>query len=194
MWVKPRSLVYGLIRTKNIVFVVDISGSMEARFITSQNEATSRLGFVINEIKKVLIEQMDKNNNFTIIVFNNRIKLWKNNLVSATPQNIKSAINFLDTLAPMGGTNIYDSLKTAINLKNVETIYFLTDGIPTSGAKTDTTSIINDLKLWNSGKKVIVNSTAFLIGKFSGDNKAKSISLMKSIAKSTNGVYRAIDD
>ena len=192
--IKPRSLVYGLIRSKNIVFVVDTSGSMEARFMTSQNEATSRLAFVVNEIKKVLIEQMDKNNNFTIIVFNNRVKLWKTNLVSANPQNIKSAINFLDSLAPKGGTNIYDSLKTAINLKNVETVYFLTDGMPTSGAKTDTTSIINDLKSWNNNKKVIVNSTAFLIGKFSGDNEAKSISLMKSIAKSTNGVYRAIDD
>ena len=76
----------------------------------------------------------------------------------------------------------------------METVYFLTDGMPTAGAKTDTKSIINDLKSWIKNKKVIVNSTAFLIGKFSGDNEAKSISLMKSIAKTANGVYRAIDD
>jgi len=192
--IKPRSLVYGLIRSKNIVFVVDISGSMEARFMTSQNESTSRLGFVINEIKKVLIEQMDKNNNFNIIVFNNKVRLWKTKLVKANPQNVKKAINFLDTLSPRGGTNIYDSLKSSINLKNIETVYFLTDGMPTAGRKLDTASIINDLKSWNKDKKIIINTTAFLIGKFNGDNEKKSIELMKSIAKTTNGVYRAIDD
>jgi Mg-chelatase subunit ChlD len=192
--IKPRSLVYGMIRSKNIVFVVDISGSMEARFITSQDEASSRLSFVTDEIKKVLNNQLNHNNNFNILVFNNKVTSWKSSLVKANRNNIDSAIKFLDNLAPMGGTNIYDSLKEAINIQNVETVYFLTDGLPTAGQKTNTNGIINDLKSWNKDKKVIINATSFLIGKFSGDNEAKSISLMKSIAEATNGVYRGIDD
>ena len=38
--------------------------------------------------------------------------------------------------------------------------------------------IINDLITWNKSKKIVVNSTAFLIGKHSSDNEAKSISLI----------------
>jgi len=192
--IKTRSLVYGMIRSQNIVFVVDTSGSMEARFVTSQNESLSRLSFVVAEIKKVLKTQMNSNNNFNIIVFNNQVKSWKTKLVKANSKNINDAIKYLDNLSPRGGTNIYDSLKTAINVPNVETVYFLTDGMPTAGAKTDINSIINDLKTWLKGKKVTVNSTAFLIGQHSSDNVKKSVSLMKSISKFAAGVYRGIDD
>jgi len=192
--IKPRSLVYGMIRSKNIVFVVDVSGSMQARFITSQDESSSRLSFVVSEIKKVLKNQINTNNNFNIIVFNNRVSSWKGKLVKGNSKNINSAIKYLDNLSPRGGTNIYDSLRVSLNVNNVETVYFLTDGMPTAGAKMDVKSIINDLKSWSKNKKIVVNATAFLIGKHSSDNEKKSISLMQAIAKATNGIYRGIDD
>ena len=192
--IKPRSLVYGLIKSKRIVFVIDVSGSMETRFKLNQTTAISRLGFVISEVKKVLNKQMNEKNYFTIITFNDNIEYFNKDLVKATPENIKSALNFLEKLEPKGGTNIYDSLKSAMNLKDIETIYFLTDGMPTSGAKTDIESIIENLKTLNKNKNIRINSTAFLIGKYKGDNEKKSISLMKRIAKVSNGIFRAIDD
>ena len=190
--IKPRSLVYGRLRTNRVVFVVDISGSMQARFVTNRDESVTRLTFVVEQLKEVLNTQMDSSIDFNIIVFNERVRSWKHKLVRGNNKNIREAIRFLNSLVADGGTNIYDSLRVATKLRDIETIYFLTDGMPTAGLKTKVKDIITDLKKWSNG--VVVNATAFLIGSHSSDNERKSIHLMRSIAAATGGVYRAIDD
>lgn len=191
--VKPRSFIYGTIYSNRVVFVVDTSGSMAATFTTNQGERLTRLNFVTRELKKVIQEQFDDETAFNIITFSNGVRQWQPSLVPATQNNIKMALAYLSKLRPGGGTNIHDSLQKAFSNKNVNAVYFLTDGQPTAGAKRDQVGIIQAVKSWRKGRDIPVHTAAFLMGYFSGDNKPASRSLMSALAEATLGMFRSIE-
>lgn len=190
--IKPRSTIYGLVKENPVLFVVDVSGSMDAQFRASGVTFT-RLEFVSSELQKVLTQQLTPNQKFNIMIFSTGVSLWKSDFVSGTPENIDDAVVHVKKLRANGGTNIYDALKKSFSFANVNGIYFLTDGVPTSGAKTSINAILTDVKKWNSGRNIPIHTTAFLMGSFSSDNKAQSRLLMKQLAEASKGVYRAIE-
>jgi hypothetical protein len=188
----PRSFVYGTVTSKNVVFVVDISGSMEAIFDTNTGKNFSRLKFVKQELSKALGD-LAPDAKFNIIIFESGVQSWKSDMVEASKSNIQAARDYIDNLRSAGATNIYDAMETAFRNSNAQTIYFLTDGTPTSGKKTSQSDILNDISSWNSGGKVIIHTTAFLMGEYSGEDKATSKAFMKEIASRNNGIFRAIE-
>lgn len=188
----PMSFIFGNVKSKNVVFALDLSGSMSTTFTASNGSTFSRLDFVKIELSKAL-RQLGPTCNFNIILFDTDVKTWNTSMVAATPENIKKALDYVLSLTYAGSTNIYDALEKAFSDKRVNTVYFLTDGTPTSGKKVDQMEILNDLKSWNSGRNVVINTTAFLTGNCEGDNKPMSREFMKQIAVSTKGVYRAIE-
>jgi len=68
----------------------------------------------------------------------------------------------------------------------------LTDGTPSAGVPTAST-ILNDLKTWNTKRPIQVNTIAFLMGPEAETNKAASRKLMSDVAEATNGIYRAVE-
>ncbi len=189
----PRSPVYGTIRGKRAIFVVDVSGSMEARFTTNRGESLTRLQFVQRELQSVLKEQLPADAKFNLVVFSTRVQTWKPGLIAATPQSVQEAVQYVGALRQGGGTNIHGALEKAFAHSEVDAIYFLTDGMPTDGKKKAPAEILQDVAAWNAQRKVVVNTVAFLMGSFSNDNKPRSRELMLQLAKATGGVYRAIE-
>lgn len=113
--------------SKNIIFVLDSSGSMKGKKF---DQAMAALGFVLLDLR-----QGDK---FNIIDYDDEIRAYENSLVDATGANVSKAIDFArDNFRASGGTNIYDALERACRTipqsNNPSYILFLTDGLPTVG-------------------------------------------------------------
>jgi hypothetical protein len=190
--IRPRSFIYGTIISKNVAFIIDFSGSMEATFNLSNNKSVNRLDFVGYELEKA-VKILPQDINFDLVMFSSDVRKWKGRLVSATDGLKTEAIAYEAGYRPEGGTNIYGALKAAFDDSKVETIYFLTDGTPTAGDVTDEGAILNSVQQWNNGRNVRIHTCAFLMGNFSGDDKARSKTFMKKLAELTHGVYRSFE-
>jgi hypothetical protein len=69
----------------------------------------------------------------------------------------------------IGATNIYDALETAFKMMGVgtaadrtkepvyDTVFFMTDGRPTSGKVTDPKLILGEVRRWNESRKVRIH-------------------------------------
>ncbi|KAF6130531.1 inter-alpha-trypsin inhibitor heavy chain 5 [Phyllostomus discolor] len=131
---------------KNVVFVLDSSASMVG---TKLRQTKDALFTILHDLRP--------QDRFSIIGFSNRIKVWKDHLVSVTPNNIRDGKVYIHHMSPTGGTDINGALQRAIRLLNnyvahndiedrsVSLIIFLTDGKPTVG-ETHTLKILNNTK------------------------------------------------
>ncbi|XP_054449900.1 inter-alpha-trypsin inhibitor heavy chain H5 [Pteronotus mesoamericanus] len=131
---------------KNVVFVLDSSASMVG---TKLRQTKDALFTILHDLRP--------QDHFSIIGFSNRIKVWKDHLVSVTPNNIRDGKVYIHHMSPTGGTDIDGALQRAIRLLNnyvahndiedrsVSLIIFLTDGKPTVG-ETHTLKILNNTK------------------------------------------------
>jgi len=110
----------------------------------------------------------------------------------ATPNVLRDAAEFLDSLEPGGGTNTHDALRSALQEPDVEEIYFLSDGEPSEG-QTDAEFIVQDVRRFNAmrARPAIIHTVAFLMGHEYDDPTPRR--LMGSIASVTGGVFRCLD-
>lgn len=191
--IKRRSYIYGSISDKNVIFALDLSGSMNASFSTSKGKRLNRLELVILELKDVLRNQITPSHKFNIVLFESGVRTWKKSLVNGSQKNVQDAINFLSSLRADGGTNIYGALETAYSMPGADSIYFLTDGIPSTGDKTDGRAILNDVDGWFKSTNRKIHAIAFLMGNYGGENKSQSREFMRSLAEKTSGVCRGIE-
>jgi Ca-activated chloride channel family protein len=129
---------------KNIIFVLDSSGSMRG----------DKFSQAISALKFVLLGLND-GDDFNIIDYDDSIKPFKNSLVKANKNNIEEATNFAERIEATGGTNIYmalnDACKMIPNDNDPTYIIFLTDGRPTSG-NTNLEMILNNTKDINENR------------------------------------------
>ncbi|XP_074139618.1 inter-alpha-trypsin inhibitor heavy chain H3 isoform X3 [Sminthopsis crassicaudata] len=92
---------------KNVIFVIDISGSMSGRKLEQTKDA---LLHILNDVKE------DDFLNF--ILFSSDVTTWKENMVQATAENLKEARNFVENMQTTGLTNINDGLLKGIEMVN----------------------------------------------------------------------------
>ncbi|NXF86100.1 ITIH4 inhibitor, partial [Eubucco bourcierii] len=116
---------------KNVIFVIDRSGSMAGRKIEQTRDALLKI-----------LQDLRLKDRFSFITFNNKVVEWKSSLLQATPENVASAAGFVQTISASGGTDINRALLTAVSVldkaerlpeKSVSMIILLTDGQSTSG-------------------------------------------------------------
>ncbi|XP_077025580.1 inter-alpha-trypsin inhibitor heavy chain H5 [Tamandua tetradactyla] len=131
---------------KNVVFVLDSSASMVG---TKLRQTKDALFTILHDLRP--------QDHFSIIGFSNRIKVWKDHLVSATPDNVRDGKVYIHHMSPTGGTDINGALQRAIRVLNeyvarndvedrsVSLIVFLTDGKPTVG-ETHSLKILSNTK------------------------------------------------
>ncbi|XP_044083839.1 inter-alpha-trypsin inhibitor heavy chain H5 [Neovison vison] len=131
---------------KNVVFVLDSSASMVG---TKLRQTKDALFTILHDLRP--------QDHFSIIGFSNRIKVWKDHLVSVTPDNVRDGKVYIHHMSPTGGTDINGALQRGIKLLNdyvahndiedrsVSLVVFLTDGKPTVG-ETHTLKILNNTK------------------------------------------------
>ncbi|MCG6958847.1 VIT and VWA domain-containing protein, partial [bacterium BMS3Abin03] len=132
---------------KNITFVIDVSGSMA--------------GNKIKQAKKALlycIENLNPGDGFDIIRFSTEAYSLFNKIENADETNINKAGKFIDNLKPVGGTNIEEALKIALQENGTSgrthLIVFITDGKPTIG-ETNEDILLKKIKNSNTRNKRI---------------------------------------
>ncbi|CAG5980790.1 unnamed protein product [Menidia menidia] len=114
---------------KNVVFVIDQSGSMRGIKIEQTKTA---LGHILNDL--------EEDDFFGLITFDHDIFHWKQELVQATSDNLQGAKNFAENIQSRGSTNINAAVLEGARILNANPregsasiLILLTDGDPTSG-------------------------------------------------------------
>ncbi|KAB0348502.1 hypothetical protein FD754_013359 [Muntiacus muntjak] len=110
-----------------------------------------------------ILHDLRPQDHFNIVGFSNRIKVWKDHLVSVTPNSIRDGKVYIHHMSPSGGTDINGALQRGIQLLNdyvahndiedrsVSLVVFLTDGKPTVG-ETHTLKILNNTREATRGR------------------------------------------
>ena len=129
---------------KDIMIVVDSSGSMEGEKMDQVKES---LGYIL--------QQLNEYDRFNIITFNDHVARYSDVFEAADNQEIRRASAFVDTIVADGGTNIDAALGEALYLLKrspdhgaLRIVLFLTDGKPTTG-NLNANEIINEVRHQN---------------------------------------------
>lgn len=127
---------------KDIVFVLDTSGSMAEAGKMEKARAALLYGIRI-------LRPQDR---FNVISFAGEEHLMTTDLINADEAARNRAVQFVEALKPVGGTNINsalmaarDQIGRASNMSRPRMIVFLTDGLPTVG-QTNIEEILASLK------------------------------------------------
>ncbi|MFC2167206.1 VIT domain-containing protein, partial [Acidobacteriota bacterium] len=132
---------------KNIIFVLDSSGSMSGKKIIQAKEAAQ---FVINHL--------DPADMFSMIDFDDGVDFFSQKMVPASQENIEKALRFVENIEDSGGTNINEALSEGLGMitqgERPSYVLFLTDGLPTVGV-TDTAAILKNISSANDRKSRI---------------------------------------
>ena len=154
---------------KDIVFVLDTSGSMADE--GKMEKARAALLFGIRSLRE--------GDRFNVINFAGEEHLMENSLIAANGSGKKRGEDFVNKLTPTGGTNINDSLITALKQFNAsprpKMLVFMTDGLPTVGEANVEKIVANvnkakseDIRLFTFGVGYDVNTT--LLDKLAAEN------------------------
>ena len=132
--------------TESVCFILDTSGSMRKR---------KRMDLAKDELWDS-VHDLSVLTRFNIVFFDSIIKAWRDVPLVATWRNKALLRDYLPRVSPNGATNTYAALTKGIDLYGVETLFLLTDGMPTEG-KTSTPVIIELITYANKLKKVMRN-------------------------------------
>ncbi|MDA1260424.1 MAG: HEAT repeat domain-containing protein, partial [Planctomycetota bacterium] len=139
-----------------VVFILDISGSMEMNNVSKEQNFFE----YFNEALIETLQRLDTDTDFNVIVFSDRVRVWKDTLMPGNAQNISEAIQFLRATRPGGPTNIYESLLGAFEFLETQTIFLMTDGEPTVGPITETDAIVAEITHINRDRRIVINTIA----------------------------------
>ncbi|XP_062842242.1 inter-alpha-trypsin inhibitor heavy chain H3a [Trichomycterus rosablanca] len=168
---------------KNIVFVIDKSGSMSGKKIEQTREALL-----------TILDDLHEEDHFGIVLFSTNVFTWKPSLSKATEETVKEAKDFVKQITADSMTNLHDGVMRGIKMLNeaiqsksvpetsASMIILLADGDSNSGV-TDETTIQNNVRTATGG-----NITLFCLG-FGYDVK---YSFLDVLAKQNNGLARRI--
>nr|XP_040050001.1 inter-alpha-trypsin inhibitor heavy chain H6 [Gasterosteus aculeatus aculeatus] len=170
---------------KDVIFVIDVSGSMIGTKIKQTKQAMS-----------IILGDLREGDHFNIITFSDKVYTWKKGrTVRATRQNVRDAKDFVKRIIAEGWTNINAALLSAALLVNppssaspnhlpsprVPLVIFLTDGEATIGVTAGDTILSN-------AKKALGSSSLF--GLAFGDDA--DFLLLKRLALDNRGVARMV--
>ncbi|KAM6895234.1 inter-alpha-trypsin inhibitor heavy chain H2 [Xenentodon cancila] len=120
--------------SKNIVFVIDVSGSMWGVKMKQTVQAM-----------QAILDDLTIEDHFSIIDFNHNVRCWSEELVPGSSIQIADAKKYIQSIKPNGGTNINEALMRAVQMlvrasnqglidpRSVSMIILVSDGDPTVG-------------------------------------------------------------
>ena len=145
MMMLPPKNVETTLHNREVIFIIDTSGSMHGTAISAAKDA---LLFGLT--------QLNSNDLFNIIEFNSYAKELFNQSVTADSEHIDNAIDFIDNLKSEGGTNMAPALELAlqdqVKKEYLKQIVFITDG-----------SVGNEAQLFAQINQSIDNARLFTV-------------------------------
>ncbi len=159
---------YGIeAKTDRMLFILDFSGSMN--FAGSEFVKERKKIDILREEMKKSIAGLAEGAKFNIIVFSSDVRVWHKGPAARDAKTAKEAMDWVEKQKVVGSTNIYDAMETAFKMMGVgastdksyapvfDTIFFMTDGVPTSGKVTDKAVILGEVHRWNEGRKIRIH-------------------------------------
>jgi Ca-activated chloride channel family protein len=128
---------------KEIIFLVDASGSVGMERLTQFEGGLT-----------YSLKHLNPDDRFNIIVFKDKTIPFSPASLKPSPKNIKDAVEFLKELRSWSTTDIYDALRTSINLKGPfvpSYRVFMSDGFPTTGI-INARQVIDEISRINDNK------------------------------------------
>uniref|UniRef100_H2UAK2 Inter-alpha-trypsin inhibitor heavy chain H3 n=1 Tax=Takifugu rubripes TaxID=31033 RepID=H2UAK2_TAKRU len=119
---------------KNVVFVIDRSGSMSGIKMQQTREAL-----------QAILKDLHEEDHFALVVFDTDISEWRKSLTKATKENILQATDYVKKIKDRGSTALNGALLRAVNMlkeerkegklpqRSADMIITLTDGMPNHG-------------------------------------------------------------
>jgi hypothetical protein len=191
---------YGIeTKSERLLFILDFSGSMN--FAGSSVDTTKKKIDVLYAEMKKTITGLPDGSKFNMIGFSSDVRVWKKGPAVRDAKVAKEAIEWIEKQKVVGSTNIYDAMETGftrlmgVGLANdkayepaYDTIFFMTDGTPTSGKVLKTDLIRADVKRWNEAKRVRIHVVG-MGGKAKGGGAADDIDrdFLKKLAEDNQG-------
>jgi Ca-activated chloride channel family protein len=137
---------------KDIVFVIDVSGSMDGEKLQQAKQSL-----------KYALGKLNPQDRVAIVAFSDTVTEFSSLLVSVGDLDQKAVESFVDKLEATGGTNINDALSRGLSFfapsERLKMLVFLTDGLPSTG-ETDVSQIIKNA----TAKNAQLNARIFVFG------------------------------
>ena len=170
---------YGLpVYARRIVFVIDTSRSMSGpRIVAAKRELIAA------------IDRLRDKDQFTVLAFDNDVRMWQKKLVPADPQAKKRAGLFVNKQDLHPQTASYDALEAAMQF-DAEAIFFLTDGAPFGGKVSMPVQIVELITAMNVSRR----ESIYTIGIGPGLPNSPMEVFLRTLADKNNGVYRRVDE
>lgn len=177
-----RQKYYGIdIDAKRLLFIIDHSGSMKAG-ATSNGQWGTRLLHAKRALNKA-IEELPADHEFGIIFYSEKVRKWKSELVYATDENKRNAAVFIHRLGYGGSTNTHGALRESMEFDDdLEAVFLLTDGIPSSGRLVQPAAIINDIVHRNRLRHLKINTIGIAVN-------SKTQLFLKTLAQKCSGQF-----
>jgi Ca-activated chloride channel family protein len=113
---------------RDVTLVLDVSGSMSGVKIRQARDAG-----------KQVLGTLSPSDRFRLIDFSTDVRTFREDFVRATPENIREANRYLESLRAVGSTNISGALDVALEggvpSGRLGLVLFVTDGEPTVGER-----------------------------------------------------------
>lgn len=162
------------VRGSRIVFVIDVSGSMQTE-ITANVEGTTdaatatRLDWAKRELWNA-VRELPSTARFSVVVFASNVHRWGRSFPPATRSTRSDLRQMLSTLAAEGATNLWGALDAAIGVSDAawgrvedegaDEVFLLTDGFPSAGDVTSPDAIVEAVRDANRYRRVRIHSVS----------------------------------
>ena len=121
---------------------------------------------------------------FSILFFSDGVRPWRNELVQADHENKLAAKAFVRRLKCGNKTNTYGALNSSLNFdEQLEAIFLLTDGEPTTGTIVRRDAIVNAITKQNRWHYLTINTIGISV-------EGSTESFLRALAKGTGGEFR----
>ncbi len=126
MLLAPRHEAGAAVMPKDVVFIMDTSGSMAGE---KMEQARGALRYCLSSL--------DARDRFAVIDFATEVRSFREKLEPAAKETVAAAIEYVNAMKARGGTDIHGALTRALALEGAEDrpflVVFVTDGQPTIG-------------------------------------------------------------
>lgn len=200
---KSRASFFNIpILSERLAFIIDMSGSMdevEERDVkdehTKDEETPTRLALAKKEMYAA-IRQLEEKVRFNIVVMNTRLKkekehMWMKSLAPASEGNKNAARKWFEKTEDewktkhkkYGRGDMYDAMMAAMDDPEIDTLFVLSDGIPTAGDHVVEESVYQALDRANRTRRVVVHTV------LTATRSKATKDFMESLATRTGGIF-----
>lgn len=167
---------YGIpVLSDRVVYCIDMSGSMNAKIGTGITRLEVAQGALVSALKA-----SPKKSVVNVVFFEDGVHPYgKKSVRIDNKAKLADIEKFARRFKPRGGTNIHGALVAAMEDPDVDTIFLLSDGAPSSGEITDPKLLVDDILRRNRSRRIVFHCISI------GSNSA----MLRRLAEETGGKF-----